>query len=1333
MRRFWHYFVRVAAAIIVVLLIAVLAGVVVVQSGWFHEYVRRQIIAQIEKATGGRVELGKFSFRAPSLTAQVSPLVLHGKEGEGEAPLLRIDSIKIGLRVLSFMERRVDLAAVQVDQPRLHIVMYPDGTDNLPSPAERAAGKPWSEDLINLAVRQYQISNGLVDYDDREIPLNLRGEDLEIRMNYDARTPAYRGELSSGKARLLTDLFPPVEAGVAATFSLEKQRVAFSRVRVTTQESRADLTGELRDLRAPRGQFTVKAAATAGDLVRMFGIPVEPVGSGSFDGKLSVAFVKPFDFAISGRFSAKGVGYAMDRVKIEGVDVSGNADLKPGTLTLTSLRATALGGSFTGSGSLTHWRRFHLEGAVQDLTLAEAAKLGTPRALPWNGTLAGDAVIDTTIGRPDTEAHASILITPIAGSPPMEGRVNVSYSQASGDIALEPSYLSTAATQLDVSGTLSRRLQVQFRSTNLDDLLPAWSMLDASAPKQFPLQMNNGIATAQGAVLGTVDDARFQGEVNVTNGSVEGHGFDRLAATVDASRATVDASKFTIARGATEATGSASISAREGRFGDGALAAQVAVRNVDLAAVLKEAGQSLDVMGTASGSLKISGTVDQPQAEGSVDVMQVAAFGEQADRVRANLKASAAGIEVAGGTAEAGPARAQFSGSYRHDAAGWRSGNLQVQAAVQNLTASRVKAVAAAQPRVDAKVNGTVRAEGHVRSGGFTLASAEGSAVAQAVTVDRQAVGDVTVTAETNAGAVLLRAMGDLRGSPFAGEGSWKLEGDEPGSATIRVSRMDLATIHSLAMLAGTAEQQRTELPFAGFVEGHARISAALRHPQDFQAEVTLDTIQFNAKPDQALQLGVQPQDLVLKNSQPVVVDLNSKEANIAAAHFTGRDTNIEATGRIPMGGGNTDLTVRGTVNLIVLQLLNPNLLAQGTATVQAAVRGALLNPTVNGRMQLSGASLFLKDLPNEVENAKGVILFDTNRATIQELTAETGGGKISFSGFLGFASPLTYRLQANVQQVRVRLPNEVSVTSNASLALNGTSDASTLSGSVTLLRAAFSPRTDLLKLLSSAKPVPSVAPNEYLRGMQFDVRIQSDPSFEFETSLTHDVESEVDLRLRGNIVQPVLLGTVSADSGEVELLGTRYTIDRADVRFVNPVKIAPSFDIEIETRARGVTVNISLSGTSDKFVPNYSSDPPLQPAEIIALLAVGRDPNASLGSLASAQSASSSSDFISAGGGLLSQALTAQLSSKVQRFLGSSRVKIDPTMTGVDTTPQARLTFEQQVSKDITLTYITNLNYTAEQIVRLEWDVNRKWSAVAVRDSNGLFGIDFQYRKRLK
>jgi translocation and assembly module TamB len=86
-----------------------------------------------------------------------------------------------------------------------------------------------------------------------------------------------------------------------------------------------------------------------------------------------------------------------------------------------------------------------------------------------------------------------------------------------------------------------------------------------------------------------------------------------------------------------------------------------------------------------------------------------------------------------------------------------------------------------------------------------------------------------------------------------------------------------------------------------------------------------------------------------------------------------------------------------------------------------------------------------------------------------------------------------------------------------------------------------------------------------------------------------------------------------------------------------------------------------------------------------------------------------------------------------LQRFFGASRVKIDPTLTGADYLPQARLIIEQPVSQDLTLTYITNLNRTEEQIVQIEWDFNRRWSAIATREASGVFGIDVIYRRRFK
>ena len=88
---------------------------------------------------------------------------------------------------------------------------------------------------------------------------------------------------------------------------------------------------------------------------------------------------------------------------------------------------------------------------------------------------------------------------------------------------------------------------------------------------------------------------------------------------------------------------------------------------------------------------------------------------------------------------------------------------------------------------------------------------------------------------------------------------------------------------------------------------------------------------------------------------------------------------------------------------------------------------------------------------------------------------------------------------------------------------------------------------------------------------------------------------------------------------------------------------------------------------------------------------------------------------------------------SRLQRFFGVSHIKLDPQLTDITAIPQARLSIEQPVSADVTLTYITNLARTDEQIVRIEWNLSKKWSVVALRDEVGTFGIDFQYRKHFK
>jgi translocation and assembly module TamB len=1340
MRILGRVLLRIAVALAILIFTCAMAIILVVRSGWFQEKVRERIISEIVNATGGRVEIGGFAFDWTKLEATVSALVLHGKEPAGEAPLLSVRSISVGLRIISMMERRIDLSSLRIEQPVFRIIFYPDGSNNFPPPRNLI----WSDVLLDAAVRRYEVVDGLVEYDDKQIPLNVRGENLQASMRYERDGPLYRGELASRHVRVMPGGLAPIEVDMAAAFTLARTRIQFTRLHLATKQSHADLTGTLNDPLNPHGVFTVKATAAVRELAELFRLPLARIGTAAFDGQMSISFANPFKFAMNGRLNARGLGYSRDRLNVEGAELRADVRLTPDDLALSRLTMTAMGSSVTGSAELAGWKRFHFDGTVDGLSVQDVAKMATDRPMPWNGMARGDIALDGELGEPSLKVGAAVTITPAVEGRPLEGAINLSYDQAAGTLKFQESHVSTLTTRIELSGTLGDTLAITAQSTNLDDVLPALREVTPQAPASIPLKLlGNGRAMFTGSISGRIDNPHVKGRVNVTNASVEGHPFDRFSAEIDGTLQGVQFEHLDLARGSTEMTGST----RVGLTKDGSVArdesvdARLNVRNVQIGEMIAEVDKELklpmsavgSLSGMASATVHLSGRLSDPQAEMAFDVDRPGGFGEQLDHLRAYVRYTPGAIEVTAGEATGPSGKLNFEGAYQHGAGDWKDATVRFDFSAQNVILSTIKAYAKLQTGVDTKVNGKWNGTARVAGGAVTLTSINGGIQASGVTWEGQPMGDLSLTAESHGTDVAVHTAAKVRDVTIDGQGSWRLDGDNPGSVTFRFSRISVDTLHHVVMAGGALAQ--TELPFEGYLDGVSlAVAVALEKPRDFHADLTIPTALIDPKPTQTLRLGVQPQDVTLRSSEPISVGITSKEARVRSAKFTGRDTSLEASGTVPLDPKvGADLSVRGSVNLIALQLLNPDLAARGNATVQASIRGSLRDPQLGGRLELRSASLYLGDFTNGIDNANGAFVFDRNRATIEKLNAETGGGTVDLAGFIGFGSPLVYRLQANAQKVRVRYPEDVSVTFNAALALNGTSDTSTVSGTITLTRASFTPRADLAQVFAAAaRPVPTPSSqSDYIRGMQFDVRIQSGPNFELQTSLAQNLEAVVDLRLRGTPLRPALIGTASVNQGEAEILGNRYTVNRGDVRFVNPVKLDPIFDINLETKARSVSVNIAISGTLQKLNVNYSSDPPMQPREIIALLTVGRAPTGAAG--LSSDQTSADTSMVEAGGGLIGQAITAQLSSRLQRFFGASHVKLDPTLTGAEYLPQARLTIEQQVAKDITLTYITNLNRTEEEIVQIEWDFSQRWSAVAVREASGLFGVDFQYRKRFK
>jgi translocation and assembly module TamB len=304
----------------------------------------------------------------------------------------------------------------------------------------------------------------------------------------------------------------------------------------------------------------------------------------------------------------------------------------------------------------------------------------------------------------------------------------------------------------------------------------------------------------------------------------------------------------------------------------------------------------------------------------------------------------------------------------------------------------------------------------------------------------------------------------------------------------------------------------------------------------------------------------------------------------------------------------------------------------------------------------------------------------------------------------------------------------------NASLNLTGTSDSSMLSGTLTVLRTGINLQSDFSSFLArSAEPVQTPSARQgLLGGMSFDVQIETAPDIQLESSLTENLQAEANLRLRGTASNPAVLGRINITQGKLTFFGTKYTLTQGSISFYNPLKVEPILNIDLETKARGIDVTLAVSGPLTKLTLTPRSDPPLQFSEIVALLATGRTPTSDP-SLLMQQSSEPQSWNQMGASALLGSAIANPVAGRLQRFFGVSKLRIDPTLTGVQNNPQARLTLEQQVTPAITFTYTTNVTTTNPQIVQVEWALSSLWSAVALREENGLFGVDFFYKRRFK
>ena len=351
------------------------------------------------------------------------------------------------------------------------------------------------------------------------------------------------------------------------------------------------------------------------------------------------------------------------------------------------------------------------------------------------------------------------------------------------------------------------------------------------------------------------------------------------------------------------------------------------------------------------------------------------------------------------------------------------------------------------------------------------------------------------------------------------------------------------------------------------------------------------------------------------------------------------------------------------------------------------------------------------------------------NSAEIEGLRARVAEGEAFLSGNLRFegARLKDFRLVGQGRRISIRAVPALRLTVDADLVATGGEAGNQVRGEITLLRGTYSKDVEITlnDILERTRPTGVLSAREaWKEQTTLDVRIVSAAALEVRNNLAR-LSGTVDLRARGTLADPVLLGQVILDEGgRVVFSDIRYEIEAGTLTFSNADRIAPFVDIRARAEVKGYNLVVMLAGTWPRINANFTSDPPLANDAILGLLLSGSPPD-------TRNPTDTASQLVSAAGGAVAGAATAPLRTQTKRLFKLDRFQIEPVFTGSQITT-VRSTIGKQITQDLAVTSSIALDSSKEPIVRVEWQATNDIFVQLIRDENGILSVSVRRRQRL-
>ncbi|HEY2545416.1 MAG TPA: translocation/assembly module TamB domain-containing protein [Candidatus Acidoferrum sp.] len=1302
-------------------------------SGAGNPILQRWIVHRLQKATGARVELQSISIQWLSLRATLKGLVIRGSEPAGTEPLLSAEEVQAELKIDSFWGRKVSLADLLLKKPNLHIRVAKDGSINLPaSPGTSGPKKPLRESLFDLRLRHVSIQDGWLLYNEMKMPLALEGGEMSLALDAGGTPehPLYLGNLEWKGIRFTAQRMVPVPADLAAKFTLWREGFTLDQGVLSAGRSHVDAQVEMSDFAKPKWSFRYRGWLELLDIRETFRSPLTPTGHVDVRGEGTFA---DGQYKGTGSYAGRDIRLTYDIFHAAGLTSRGSYKINNDGLIVPDFLAEAFGGTVKGKVTLRFaGMKFRADTHLQDLRLSGVfpaiEHIGFPiDELEWDALLSGDTVETWTGAFNNFEIGGKMDWLPgdalAAGHVPVTASWQLHYNYDSGVFAISAGEFETPSSKGTITGVLAPHktsLDVHFETGALEsykDFIDAIRGVKRGSPDA--IREISGNAQWDGKIIGSRGGTTFSGHVRGERVRYNGVALDFIEGELSYSPTELALSRGKLRFGSMETEIEGTLELTDWSFlPANEWTADVNFDKTPVDTIQTLLGSKYPVQGILSGQLHGHGTRTAPTVTGLFDLGEGSVLGVSFNRLRGQLNLTPDAVRVA--DAEL---RVFAPGKENGRGAGIVTGSVGYGFADKSITADLVGAslpldnvqkLQSVRLPIGGLVTFRVKA-----SGALSALQSDGTFRVVDFRIGKDVIGSFDGTLKSDGRAAKLVLGSSMTSGGISGEITLGLADPYALNGKVSITNIDLNPFLMSAL-------HLKEFNGRGVADGDITVAGDLKHPENIVVDGKFS------------KLALTYANVQLENVGPIHLRTSKESLDLDQAAFKGTDTNIAISGTVRFAGrGTLGLKLNGALDLRLLRGFSPALEASGPAQINASFEGPFDRPRITGKVHIEKASARVADFPSGMSNITGDLVFDATRLSFENISAESGGGTMHFSGNVNYIeSPLRYDISVRTDRVRIRYPEGVSWLVGGSLRLTGTPSAGVLSGRVVIERVTLTEGIDAASVLVSSKGSISgpATSSPFLRNLGFDISALSAPDARMEWPGAQ-LEAEANLRVRGTWEHPILLGHIHILSGDLTFHGDKYRVTRGDMNFANPFRLDPVLNVEATTTIQQYEITLNFNGPASKLTLSYRSDPPLPANDIITLLALGQTSSeASIrgGGTGATQSATSGATAI------LSEAVSSQVGGRLERLFGITRFRVDPGLAEVgsassSTNAAARVTVEQDVTRNLTITYVSNVGTTQEQVIQVEYNINRSVSVVALRDYNGTFGIDIVFKKHFQ